>query len=321
MKQDEFSPLPDEFRESPDEIKKPGEEYAEKAPQFPEEPRAKKRLFVLAAAVLFLGFLAFPQIKSAISPTPSTGPAESTETDTAPTETESTETVTKVQCHPVFFAFSDSLRAKLTFDNPDKISAVRAEVWDSLGGNLEQSFDVPADAVKSGEYTLPDLMGMFEMYMAHHSDYDPSDDFPVPELRVFMMYEEDGQEKTEEIRQVFTEEQGWGARIREGQIVFRTYESFEPLMVSVGTENAETEANALASGEILVVISVDGKPVPKDQCTVTNDEETWQDSEGKDVKLYYAGVSTPEQSGKITVSVYQKLKGYDVIWSENVELK
>lgn len=346
MKQDEFSPLPREYRDNPPELAPPGPEFADHAPRFPEKSK-KKHLPVIAAALL-LALLVLP--KAAPTPAvpeptdiiPSSAPLETQPIVTQPTqpllsepdptepllsEPQPTETVpleTELSgpptCQPIFFAFSDALRARLVFTNPDAILSVRAELWDSLGETLEQAWEVPQEAIGQGEYNLPGMMGMYDMYMAHHESYDPADPFPVPQLRITMTYLDGETETTTELTQSYTEEQGWSVRAVDGEIRFRTYEAYAPISLRAGDDawNPET----LESGELLVVVRINGETVPPAQCLISQDEQVWPTVDGESITFYYSSLTTPQQgeSGEVLVTVYQKLQGYDAIWSEAVEL-
>ncbi|MCF0111356.1 MAG: hypothetical protein HUJ58_05625 [Erysipelotrichaceae bacterium] len=326
MKQDEFSPLPEEICRNTDDMVTPGSEFTSPAPEFgakavysPKNAR-KKRMMALIATVLFL-MVVFPQESTVIEPQKK--PADPIVTEPIVTEPIEQDPLQPPTCQAVFFAFSDSLRAKLVFTNPDKILSVSAELWDAAGDAPEQSWDVPLEDIRKGEYILPDMMGIFDMYMAHHKTYNPDDTFPVPQLRVSMKYLDKETEAVAEFTKEVTEEQGWSARAKDGEIRFGTYESYEPISVRVGTADYASEILTLKDGEILVVVYMNGILVDADQCTVSEEQLVLPNVNGEDITFHYANVSVPQQgeTGKAVVTVYQKLTGYDTIWSESVEVE
>lgn len=337
MKQDEFTPLPPEFRSGKSEFSPLPPEFPERAPRFPGEPR-RKRLFMLAAAALVLAMLILPrrqtpeempaltQTPAAAVPTtePDLPPQEPAPVYTEPAITEPavTEPAAPPECMPIFFAFSDSLRAKLIFTGTEAIRSVRAELWDAAGDTPEQTWEVPAEAIAQGEYTLPDMMGVFDMYMAHHDDYNPTDPFPVPELRVFLTVQAEGGEAAVTYTQSVSEEHGWGVRVRDGELRFQSYESYEPLSILVGASDWQQQLDQLRAGEFLLMIQLNGTQVSEADCTITADEDTWQTADGEDITFHYVSLTVPQQgsTGNASVTVFQKLAGYDLIWTETVEL-
>lgn len=323
MNQNEFRPLPPEIQRAPAEIAPPAPEFADKVPAFPEEKRKKPILF-LAAAVLFLGLLAFPQAITGHPAQPETTeqPPASLQTETTPAETApvTQEETFPPACRPIFFAFSDDLRAKLIFTGGEQILSVHAELWDSLGQTVEQAWDVPREEILRGEYTLPEMMGMYEIYMTHHDTYDPADPFPVPQLHISMTYLDGETETTTQMIQPYTEELGWSLRIRDGEIILGTYESYSPVSIRVVTD-ASAQKEAPESGELLVMLQINGTTVDGAHCTVSQEEAVWQTADGEDITFYYASLHTPRQgeTGKVSVTVCQKLTGYDILWTETAE--
>lgn len=326
MKQDEFGPLPREYPDYPPEQAAPGPEFAEHVPMFREKP--KRNRFALTTAAVLLAFMlmyeAAPAVPTDIiapSPAPVTENVPPQESESAPEPTPKPEPSAPPACKAVFFAFSDSLRAKLIFTHPEGIISVRAELWDSLGQTLEQTWEVPRDAVARGSYELPDMPGMYDIYMNHHQDYNPSDPFPVPELHVFMTHSDAEEETTEEQIVPYTEEQGWSVRMKDGEVSFRTYEAYSPVPLRAGDDSTDPES--LESGELMVVVRINGEVVSTDKCHVFQEEDTWSTSDGENVTFHYGCLTTPQQgeSGTVIVTVYQKLRGYDMVWSESAELE
>lgn len=326
MKQDEFGPLPREYPDHPPEQAAPGPEFAEHAPTFPEKP--KRNRFALVAAAVLMAFMLMFEVTPAVpadiitpSPTSVTENVPPQESEPAPEPTPEPEPPVPPTCKAVFFAFSDSLRAKLIFANPEEIISVRAELWDSIGQTLEQTWEVPRDAVVLGSYELPDMPGLYDIYMNHHQDYNPSDTFPLPELHVFMTHSDTEGETTEEQIVPYTDEQGWSVRMKDGEVSFRTYEAYAPVALRAGDDSSDPES--LESGEIMVVVQINGETVPTDKCHVFQEEDTWSTSDGENVTFHYSCLTTPQEgeSGTVVVTVYQRLRGYDMVWFESAVLE
>lgn len=333
MKKDEFNPLREEFTPAADEFAPLAPEFTEKAPLYKGRDKKSKR-FYAAAAILLTLLLLFTSVTKPPSGDPSapkgTPGAESTAAPTAPadspapriTPTPGADAQTP-SCEPVFIAFSDELNAKLRFTQPEAILSVHAELWDSLGSTIEQSWDVPHEKILLGTYELPDMMGVYDMYMAHHDSYDPNDPFPVPMLRLSTVYVDGGQEKTAVREQPVFEELGWSIRDKDDHILFRTYESKLPVRLSVGTDASESRLRALNDGEFFVVADFDGVRIQEGECRIEQDEETWKDAAGNDILYYFLNLTIPKRDGShsVTVTVYQKLTGYDDVWSRTTVIE
>ena len=333
-----------EFAANGGEFSQPGPEFRDRAPVFPKRAPKKSVLFVAASMLLLVVSPLLEPVKQLSGILPGTEPAaplpasvtaepESTPApDVAPAfeVSESAENgepvpeaVLPPSCEPIFIAFSDELHGKLTFTNPEAILSVRAELWDSLGGTPEQSWDVPRENVLDGEYELPDMMGIFDMYMAHHEAFDPGDAFPVPELRVATVYLDGDREASAQQVLPVSEELGWSIRDQGDQIVFRTYESEQPARITVRNGVVENALESLSGGDFLISVEMDGSPVNEASCTVETETETWKNSENEDITFYYASLHVPKRTGSraAVITVYQKLTGYDTVWSRTVELK
>lgn len=335
MKQDEYGRLPEEHPEPADEFAPLPPEFAGSTPVFPEASR-KMRIFQIAAAALLLCILLLwePVTQSRPVPELSGNPAGTSPSETGITEpleasapsddpTQLTEQKAFVppQCRAVFPAFSDTLKARLIFTEPESILSVTAELWDSLGQTMEQSWEVPREDILAGAYLLPDMMGTFDIFMAHHTFEELSEFFPEPELRVTMVYTDGTEEHTVELQQPASPELGWYVRAKDGMIAFHTYEWETQIPVRIAGEVSQDLLSTLADGEILITIVINGTLVPESACRVTHETEIFQNSAGEDVPYYYAGVTVPygDGSGTAVVTVYQKLIGCDAVWIELAE--
>ena len=346
MKADEFNPLPreyvpgedapkaavprdyaqNEFSANNDEYSPPAPEFRDRAPAFQKSAPKKSVLLVAASALLLLISPLLEPLKQLSWLLPQTQIAAPLPTSGMP-EAESVAPISEAElppsCEPIFLCFSDELHAKLVFTNPEAILSVRAELWDSLGSTPEQTWDVPRENILAGEYELPDMMGIFAMYMAHHELFDAGESFPVPELHVSTVYLDGDRETAVQQVQPVSEELGWGIRDEGEEIVFRTYESETNARITVRNDDVEPTPETLAAGDFLISVEMDGSPVSESACTVENETEIWTNSENEDIALYYTSLHIPKRAGSrsAVITVYQKLTGYDAVWSSTVELE
>ena len=332
MKNDEFSPLPEEFAAQGPEFAQPAPEFEAKSPPSRKRSGKKKLYFAAAAALLLVLFSLDPDVRqplveepaalskpapAAATPAPETEPIPESTPDPEP------EPVLSPACEPVFICFSDELSARLLFTNPEAFLSVHAELWDTMEDNLEQTWDLSPADILSGEYELPDMPGLYEIFMRHHDSYDPNEPFPVPELRISMTFLDAGQETTDELVQPYTEELGWSVRDRGEELAFRTYESRDQTRILLSSDASEETLGALAAGDFLITVQLDDRMIAETEGRVDREEMTFTNSDNEEITYYYTSLTVPKNSGssRAVFTVYQRLSGYDFIWSRTVELE
>lgn len=326
----EYASPPEEFSAPAAEFTAPPEEYAAGGSAPPGRSGRRRRALLAAAAVLALlplyaslGRAAVPaavpekppettaapitsvSAPSAAASTPSPAPL-STPTPTptsAPTPTPTPEPA-EPEVQAVYLSFSDTLEGELTFTGQERIAAVHVEVYDAQLDRTLEAYDVPAEAIAAGRYVLP-TMETGKVYMKYRRDYDKTNGWPDPVLRVTWT---DAAQTVAE----FTEKNHYGlglaARYSAGEVTVSTYESTAPVTM------AYREDDPAAPGEIHVWITIDGRAVESGLARLAPREER----SGGTV-WYYGTVAAalPDWAGEhglARVTIREYIEDYDRVW-------
>ena len=318
----------------------------------PDAGRRKRRLrmaLYAAAAVLLLNTYAgrqAPVIPSEVpsvtarpggesSPAPSAAPAAPSDapspTPSATPEPTPEPTPAEPGCELVFFDFSSAYYGRLQMICPERIEAVRAELWESNLDTLEWSCDLTPQEIAAGVWELPEFDAS-ETYFNHLASYRADDSEPALELRVTLAVS-GGEELTYTARPSY--EQGWSVRywpedfkpLWDGQEYYpgcfavASYEAHDapPAMAMGGREDAQ------AQGGIWVSLEIDGVSVSARTARIVTREEPYESASGGGV-FYYTTVVIPRPaeaplSGTAHFTVYQRLEGYDTVWTSERELQ
>ena len=241
---------------------------------------------------------------------------------------------TEFDCKLVFFSFSAYHHGFVMLANQDKVTAGTVEIWEKNLESLEWSHELTAEEIAAGYYEIPEFDDSDTYF--NHMDYFRDGGMPEMELRVTLTLETEEGTETLSYSTAASHEQGWSVHywpadyepIWDGQEYYpdsyavMSYESLnKPVYMEAGGYQ-----DALNSGKICVELTVNGVPVPTNGLMIVTTEEPVYTIDGSgnyvptDETYYYASIvfKRPEDaplSGTAEFTVYQKLEGYDLVWT------
>ena len=234
-------------------------------------------------------------------------------------------------CEIVFFNCSAMHCGLLRLTCPERIEAVRAEIWEANLDTLEWSYDLTPEETAAGEYELPEFDDS-ETYFNHLAAYRANNGMPELELRVLLTVS-GGEELTYAVRA--SAEQGWsvqywpedyeplwdGQEYYPGCFAVMSYEAYDapPAMAMGGREDAEE------NGGIWIALEIDGVPVDPGTARIVTREEPYESASGGGVFCYTTVViprpADAPAAGTARFTVYQRLEGYDTVWTSEREIE
>ncbi len=346
---EELPPPAEEITPPPEEFPPPRAGEEESAPS-----RRRRLLRALAAAGLLL-LLLWPRLKTAApvqpplpSPTPAALPAETPEPTAAPTpeptpepSPEPSPPSTELSCDLVFFSFSALHQGRVTLANTGSVRAARAEIWEVNLDSLEWSGELKPEDIAAGVCELPPFDDS-DTYFRHMDAYQESNGMPELELRVSLELEGEQGPETRVFTRRASPEQGWSVRYwPEDYSPLWEGEEYYPgcfALISYEAEDAPPdirmggEQDAREPGAIRAALELGGKPVSAgDSRVLIREEPIYRyDEKGELVPsgrvYYYTLLVIPRPadapaSGKAVFSVWQRLKGFDLVWLSTRELE
>ena len=351
----EFNPPAPETEFSPP---RPEAEFSPVGTQSDSPPRRSRKrklryLAFAAAALVYIGLLfggakqqepplpaetVVPAPPEPIAPAVVTPePAEGTET--APVDEPEPESV-ELDCELVFFKFSAEHLGFVKLINQEQVRSAVVEIWEPVLDTLEWSHELTEEELAMGYYELP-AFDESETYFKHLDDYQEKNIYPSVELRAILVVDGEDGEETLRYTQAASYEQGWAVRYwpddyvptwdfenaYPGYFALNTYESFNKVpQVAMGSYETAEEGSG-----IYVSLELNGVPVSEeDYEVVIREEEGYSYDENGEVVpdgsyYYYATllIRRPDDaplSGTARFTVYQKLEGYDIVWTTIKEI-
>ena len=340
----EFWRPPEEFPAPAAQMTPPPEEFGSGGQDAPA--RKKKRKFHWLAAAVAAGLLStvamFSGIEEKPTPdhTPSPSPVPTATPSAVPTPTPTPEPE-ELKVEVVFFNFSAAHKGFVRLTHQEAVKSILLEIIETNFDSVEWSKEVPEEKIASGYYQIPTFDDS-ETYFKFMDRYRDGVYIHLA-MRATVTVEGENGPETLVFTQDASEEQGWSAKywpddytpIWQGEQYYpgcfavTSYEALDdyPDMRMGDYDDADQ------NGGLCVTLELNDVPVPADECVIAHYTESimhYDQERDEYVEtgryLYYTMVIIPRPdfaplSGTAKFKVYQRLKGYDIVWITNTTIQ
>ena len=281
-----------------------------------------------------------PTAAPTLDHTPSPSPVPTATPSAVPTPTPTPEPE-ELKVEVVFFNFSAAHKGFVRLTHQEAVKSILLEIIETNFDSVEWSKEVPEEKIASGYYQIPTFDDS-ETYFKFMDRYRDGVYIHLA-MRATVTVEGENGPETLVFTQDASEEQGWSAKywpddytpIWQGEQYYpgcfavTSYEALDdyPDMRMGDYDDADQ------NGGLCVTLELNDVSVPADECVIAHYTESimhYDQERDEYVEtgryLYYTMVIIPRPdfaplSGTAKFKVYQRLKGYDIVWITNTTIQ